>query len=764
MQRLIRLGLVGLVGLALVSCAAAQEFEFPEAAVTAPAILDRMMPSLARQALAVYQEKDREKYLANVFSLQILAGRYLEAAQSLAELRELRRPGNALRAGWVNRQYEIYARTKARQEAERSAFDKVYQETFREELAKMDDRTAALLMREVTFVDESWIRPAVTFDLNRQKGKTTITLADALDLASDYASLQAYHEPAALLPDLVAEDDNRRYILDKDIRVNVADGATVCAFVMRPRGMAQRLPALLNFTIYVDRNSYMNDIRQSASNGYVGVDGFTRGKACSPNKPVPYVHDGADAAALIDWISKQPWSDDRVGMYSGSYDGFTQFAAAKCMPRALKTLMAGVPAAPGIDVPMEGNVFWNFLYPWTFYTTDVKANDDKVYSDRARWQKLSHDWYVTGRSYRDLDKVDGTPNPIFDEWLNHPSYDAYWQDMIPYRNDFAKIQIPVLITAGYYYGGPGAAVYYYSQLEKFVPNAEHYLLIGPYDHSGGQFGVIGLLGQVFDTVGELKVDPVAQIDISDDLRYQWFDYIFKAGPKPALLADRVNYEVTGADIWKHAPKLAGMHLSAKRLYFGPQRKVGTYLLTENKPSPLQHVKLEVNLSDRTDVDRKAPGGDVRGKEIDTHNGIEFVSDPLTAAIEMSGLFSGQLDFVTNRKDFDFEIDLYELTSQGDYVQLAPYWARASYVGDLSHRRLLSPGHRRRIPFRSVRLMSRRLQAGSGVVAVLRLIKEAGRQINYGTGKDVSDETIEDASVPLEINWYSDSYIDLPIGK
>lgn len=61
-------------------------------------------------------------------------------------------------------------------------------------------------------------------------------------------------------------------------------------------------------------------------------------------------------------------------------------------------------------------------------------------------------------------------------------------------------------------------------------------------------------------------------------------------------------------------------------------------------------------------------------------------------------------------------------------------------------------------------MSRQLRQGSRVVAILAVIKEPGRQINYGTGRDVSDETIRDAGTPLEIKWYDDSYVDLPIAR
>lgn len=54
-------------------------------------------------------------------------------------------------------------------------------------------------------------------------------------------------------------------------------------------------------------------------------------------------------------------------------------------------------------------------------------------------------------------------------------------------------------------------------------------------------------------------------------------------------------------------------------------------------------------------------------------------------------------------------------------------------------------------FRSIRLMSRQCQAGSRIVLVVTIIKEPGRPINYGSGK-FSEETIQDAELPLTIKW------------
>jgi putative CocE/NonD family hydrolase len=448
-------------------------------------------------------------------------------------------------------------------------------------------------------------------------------------------------------------------------------------------------------------------------------------------------------------------------MYGGSYSGGTAWAAAKHMPKGLKAIMVGAPVAPGIDVPMEGNVFWNFVYQWPFYTTNVKGLDDAIYSDGARWKRLDHDWYLSGRPYRDLDKIDGTPNPIFRRWISHPSYDAYWQNTIPYRREFARINIPILITAGYYSGGPGAAVYYFREHYQYNPRAEHYLLIGPYDHFGGQRGTEDGLGGDNETIAGYKLDPVAKIDLLE-FRYPWFDYVFKGGPKPPLLADKVNYQVTGANVWRHAPTLAAMANQTLRFHLSAIRTGSAYRLSDARPADRSFVALRVDLVDRSDADRVVPGGGVLDPAVDTWNGLEFVSDPLTEPTELSGLFSGKLDFIANKKDFDFNLALYELTPQGEYIDLAPYWARASYVGHLNQRRLLTPGKRQQLPFTSVRLMSRQLHPGSRVVLILSVIKEPGRQINYGTGKDVSDESIRDAREPLEIKWYGDSYVDLPV--
>jgi predicted acyl esterase len=201
-----------------------------------------------------------------------------------------------------------------------------------------------------------------------------------------------------------------------------------------------------------------------------------------------------------------------------------------------------------------------------------------------------------------------------------------------------------------------------------------------------------------------------------------------------------------------------------RLHLTAVKSGETYQLSEETPKDDVSITQTINLADRTDADRVAVGGSIVDKQLDTWNSLEFVSEPLAGAPELSGLFSGQLDFVANKKDLDISIGLYELTPKGEYFQLSWYLARASYIQDLSHRQLLIPGKRQQLAFKTGRLTSRQFQAGTRLVVLLSMSRQPGTQLNYGTGKDVSDETVADAKEPLAVKWFGDSFIEVPIRR
>jgi putative CocE/NonD family hydrolase len=561
------------------------------------------------------------------------------------------------------------------------------------------------------------------------------------------------HLPLCAQQFLQTGKDSVQYIIQDSVLIKTNDGATLSAIVVRKKDMIGPQPTALNFTIYAQPDNH-NEAKRAAAYGYVGVVAYSRGKGLSPDEIVPYEHEVTDVNAVIDWIIRQPWSNGKVGMYGGSYNGFSQWAATKHLHPALKTIVPYVAAIPGLGSPMENNVFLNANYGWAFYVGNNKYLDDSTYNDRQRWFALQDRWYASGAAYRKIDSIDGTPNKWLQRWLLHPDYDAYWQNMVPYEKEYAKINIPVLTITGYYDDGQISAMHYLKEHYKYNPRADHYLIIGPYDHFGAQRGGVSVLRGY-------KVDESALIN-TRQITFEWLDHVLKGFPKPALLKDKINFQVMGSNTWMHVPSLEKMHNGFLTLYLTNTKAGNHFQLDAKEPFSKGFLNHEVDFADRTTVNNKYYPYPIITDSVQIANGLSFISEPFNEPVTINGLFQGSLRASINKKDMDIGVVLYEIMPDGRYFHLSYYLGRASYSHSMSKRKLLKPGVIETIPFERTRMVSRRLSKGSRLLVLLNVNKNPHAQINYGTGKNVSDETIQDAKVPLQIKWYNDSYIKIPL--
>jgi putative CocE/NonD family hydrolase len=571
----------------------------------------------------------------------------------------------------------------------------------------------------------------------------------------------------------IVKEKGISYFVQDSILIDVRDGSKIHAIVVRNPKITKPTAAILFHTIYAKKTD-ISRAKKAVDKGYVGVISYTRGKGLSPNEIVPYKHEATDTYDVIDWISKQKWNNKKVGMYGGSYVGFVQWASMKDKVHpALKTIVPSVSVAPGLAEPMENGVHQNFHYPWHHYVSNNKYLDTTLYFNRKRWRDLNMNWYAKGAAYKDMEKVDSLPNPQFTERLLHPTYDSYWQDMMPYKEDFSHINIPILSTTGYYDGGQTGALHYLREHYKYNKNAEHYLLIGPYTHFGAQH-------KPNPKILGYNIDPVAQIDIKE-LIFDWFDYILKGNKKPSLLKDRINYQVMGSDTWGHASSLKAIandtlkyYLSNKRseIAFNSTYNSGNnginkhYTLDKDKVTKEGYLEQKVDFSDRSNLTWNSSGwSQIIGDNITIGQGFSFVSEVFTKDFELNGSFHGQFNVTINKKDFDATVILFEQTKEGQFFAVTlPYVGRSSFVRNPEKRNLLTPNVKTSIPFNKARMTSKKISKGSRLVVVINIIKEPFTEINYGSGKNVSEETILDAKEPLIIKWHNDSFINIPIKR
>ena len=737
----------------LIACAGStlgwSQMSVPPAARSDPAALESALSDLACQALSpdVHASENAEAR----FRFEFTCGRYGEAIESLERMKRQIPASADPTLAWLR--LELHARATLLASTGQTSYGEAFRSVFADRFSTLSDLDA---------VNSAWMlglppnaaRANLDFKLRQYANRSSLTPNELLDILFWHSAWQSTQSFSPMLDAAIALDDAKRFIIDRGVLVRTRQGATLAIDVVRPRRLAGPQPTALRFTIYSDPAFNLKSAKEAAARDYVGVLASARGKYLSTDKIVPWETEVDDTWAVVDWISRQPWSDGKVGMYGNSYDAFAQWAAAKNPHPALKTIVPGGASFPGFGLPMQNNVFQTGNYGWPLQVTSDRYMGDPALHDRSRWSLLLEKWFDSGRPFREIDVIDGAPNEVLQRQMRHPSFDGYWRAMQPYRNEFGRIRIPVLSLTGYFDDAGAAAVRYLADHHRYARDAEHYLVIGPWSH-GDNLSV-----RKSPTVNGYAIDPVADID-TEALVFQWFDHVLRGGPKPELLKDKINFEVMGANSWSHAPSIEKMANRSLRLYLTSEADGQRFALSPRKPATNKFVEQNVDLADRKSRNNLYPVSAF----LDTPDGptrISYISAPLDAPACVCGQISGALQVTIDRKDFDFTWALYEATPEGKFFNLSYFLGRASYSADPSTRRLLTPGRAATLPFSRTPLVGKQVAAGSRLILLLTVNKNPYAQVNYGTGKDVSDESIDDADRPLNVRWHDTSFIDVPL--
>ncbi len=581
-----------------------------------------------------------------------------------------------------------------------------------------------------------------------------IAQAKAKDLVKKYFLSTVFSSTRAIYFEEIKQDHKRRYVVNDSVVIPMKDGAEVSVVVVKRKGNSTtKKSAILVSSIYTGTN--VASTMLAASKGYVGVIANTRGKRWSKSDIKPLEYENTDVYEVIDWISKQSWSNQKVAMIGGSYNGFTQWASMKHKVHpSLKTIVPMVAIAPGIDYPMENNVLHNYSYSWNFYVTNNKFLDFKASNDFNRWNTLKNTWYKTGIAFNKLDSLDGQVNKLWNTYMQHPSYDDFWKKMIPYKQEFAKIDIPILTITGYYDDSQRGAMHYFNEHHKYAKNSNHYLLVGPYDHWTAQT-------KPEESLRNYKLDKTALINIEEDIIYQWFDYILNGKEKPSILKDKVNFQVMDTDTWMHKSSLSAMTNDTLTFHLSAEKIKDVYTLKSKKNN--FKIEMKVDFKDRESMNNTEHyPWPLEREQINLKDGLVFKSEELKDDVIINGSFFGNLEFSINKKDVDYSVIVYQLTPENKYFHLSYYIGRASFAKDREKRVLLTPNEFTEISFNNSKLISKKIEKGSHIVIVVNVNKNNNAQINYGSGKDVNEENIKDAVIPLQINFTGNSSISLPI--
>jgi len=552
------------------------------------------------------------------------------------------------------------------------------------------------------------------------------------------------------------------------VKIAVRDGVALNATVFLPRAQKEPLPVVFTFTPYIG-DSYTDRAVYFAKHGYVYALVDVRGRGNSAGEFEPFVNEGRDGYDVVEWLAKQAYCNGKVTMWGGSYAGFDQWTVLKEFPPHLATIVPAAAAHPGVDFPFQYNLFGPYDEQWLTFTSGVTSNGS-LFGNSEFWAGKAREMYNQHLAFQDYDKLAGNPSKTFQKWVQHPTPDAYYDAMIPTPEDYKKISVPILTITGHYDGDqPGAFEYYKRHMKNGSADAKanHFLIIGPWDHPGTRTPKA--------EVGGLKFGVASLLDLNK-LHREWYDWTMKGGAKPEFLKKRVAYYVVGAEEWKYADSLEAISNAKLMLYLGSNGTAGDIFhsghMKEVRTAGADADKwtydpLDTRPGDAEPDDDPAGLTSQRGVLNLFGEGAIYHGDVFAVPTELTGFAKLTVWLSMDVPDTDLQADLYEILADGGSLQLTSAAMRARYRNSLREPSPVPAGKTEKYVFDNFTFFSRRIAKGSRLRLVIHSINSIGAEKNYNSGGVVAAETGRDARI-AHITLVHDgehaSVLELPVVK
>ena len=491
-------------------------------------------------------------------------------------------------------------------------------------------------------------------------------------------------DPTTLYPEL--SQPTMRTKAEKGVRLKMRDGVELVADIVRPADEAKH-PAILERTPYGREILSQLQGEWWAKRGYVHIVQDVRGRNESAGEWTPFANERKDGYDTVDWIARQGWSDGKVGMIGGSYDGWVQWAAAVESHPALKCIVPQVsPPDPFFNFPIDHGVpmLFGALW-WSNFVKDKKVPPvPETPKDLEKLKTLP------------LSKVDdetfGRDIPFYDAWLEKETPAAF--DSARFMPDMNKVKIPVLHISGWWDGdGIGTKLNWANM--RALGNKNQWLIYGPWTH----------LFNSSTRLGDVDYGPDAIIDL-DSIYLRWFDTWLKDKQVNWEKQPKVRAFVTGANEWLALSDWPDSRSEMKTLYLSSRGRangsasVGELVAVAPKTQPPDHytydpaaVQIPAQLKNVKNFgDLLAASSTVIKIDPGKNDLLLYRSSPMGEPLEIGGPIQFDLHFSTSAKDTDFFVGLVDIDEQGTMRAIGlPGKIRARYLSGWEKPSLLQPG-------------------------------------------------------------------------
>ena len=511
---------------------------------------------------------------------------------------------------------------------------------------------------------------------------------------------------------------------DPSVMVPMRDGVHLSTDLYVPVTSEPRLPSILIRTPYSKTGfgGRMQHLAEMfAAQGYVVAVQDKRGRFESEGTYVIFGGDADDGYDSIDWLSRQSWSNGRVGMYGCSYLGDVQILAAGELHPALKALIPQASFSPigsaggvyknfgvrsGGAINLGGNVGWFYdAGSKLFYRAPPGLTHEQFVEVAKLFDPAPHPkpvdfarlwWHLP---IIDIMKVAGAPPTDWVDAIRHEPGDPWWEQF-HYMTENYRSDVPALFVNSWNDFGARETIFEFEWFRKHSVSANardnQFLLISPTTHCGSESVTADT------TVGERDVgDP--RFDYWP-LYLNWFAYWLKDERNAVTSMPRIQYYLMGKNEWRSASDwpIPGTHLT--RYFLGGRGRANSL----HGDGTLSSAFPRVDASDRFVYDPATPvpsfGGPLGGTEAGAAAGsfdqrkielredvLVYTSEPLARGVEVTGRIDAVLSVSSDVKDTDFTAKLVDVYPDGRAFNIQEGILRVRYREGLDKKVWLTPG-------------------------------------------------------------------------
>ncbi len=503
----------------------------------------------------------------------------------------------------------------------------------------------------------------------------------------------------------------------REFRIAMRDGVKLFTQVYIPKDTSRSYPYLMmrtpfGVTPYGERHfrGLLGPSQSFDRAGYIFVFQDVRGRYQSEGNfvdmrphigtPAPgQTDESTDTHDSIDWLLRNiSGNNGKVGIWGMSYPGFY---AASSIIDSHPAIQAASPEAPVTDLFRGDDAYHNgafmlaqqFLLYSNYFFLHSNGPDLPPANLGSVFNYGTKDGYAFflkhGPALNNFQAL--IHNPIFDQNVEHDTYDNYWSARDNSRY-LKNIHCPVLMAGGWFDAEDLAGTLRtYDAIRQQNPTIQTTLVMGPWAH--GEW----IRGEG-KTLGPMHFEASTAAYFRDQIAFPFFEHYLKGGAPPNLPGTLIFQ--TGANRWinesawppENACKKSLFLHANHKLSFDPptadERPYDDYASDPKSPVPyVEHPP--------TDLASEFMYGDQRFAAA-RHDVLSYVSEPLRQDVAMAGPVSPRLQVSTSTTDVDFDVKLIDVypedgPSPGYQLLVRGEPMRSKFRNSLSEPEAMIPG-------------------------------------------------------------------------